>query len=199
MRRQLQAEGLIAVGPGAHVLAVEPDLGVGHGTVEVDEDPLALVAGRNREMLAIPADALPRQLAGVARQIVAEGALDAPVMGNVQRSPRGVIERGRRWGVAAGNPRVLDRLPCRVGEPDLPDARPLALGKLSDPDADEPRCARCEGEPTACRRSWSRSRCRRSARETPSPERSGRSSDLVPGRAEATRRFLPPRRTSGFA
>ena len=92
VRRQLHAEGLIAVRPGSHVLAVEPDFGVGHGTVEVDEDTLALVADRNREMLAVPADALPRQLAGVARKIVAEGALDPPVMGNVKRSPRGVIE-----------------------------------------------------------------------------------------------------------
>ncbi len=93
--RELEAKGLITVGPCSHVLAVKPDLGVGHGTVEVNEDPLSLVGLGNREMLAVPADAFPRQLAGVARKLFAERAFDRPVVRYVELPPGRVIEAGR--------------------------------------------------------------------------------------------------------
>ena len=114
MRRQIKAKSLIAVRPGSHILAVEPDLGVGHGTVEVDEDAPARVARRNSEVLAVPADAFPRQFGSVARKIVAKRALDPPVMGNVQTSPLGVIELGRGRRARCSHTLVPDRPPVGI-------------------------------------------------------------------------------------
>ena len=85
---EVHPKRIIAVRPSADVLAVEPNFGVGHCTVEIDEDSFALFGGRHVEVLSIPTDAFPRKLAGVTGEIAAEWPFDAPIMWNVQLPPR---------------------------------------------------------------------------------------------------------------
>jgi len=59
--------------PAADELPVEPDRRVGHRAIDIQEDAPAGIGGRNGEMLPIPADAPPGQLARVARIFLLEG------------------------------------------------------------------------------------------------------------------------------
>src|SRR5882724_5945682 len=55
--RQVHAPRSIAVRPAADVLAVEPDIRVSHGAVNIQIHAAALVGGGHIEMFAIPGDA----------------------------------------------------------------------------------------------------------------------------------------------
>ena len=54
MGRQVHAPAVVAVGPAAHELAVEPDGCVGHGPIHVEVERLARVTGRDVEGPAVP-------------------------------------------------------------------------------------------------------------------------------------------------
>ena len=105
VRRQVHAPRCVAVRPAAHVMAVDPDRGVRHGAVDVQEQLAARVGRRQREVLAVPAHAPPRQLARLARRGQVERSLDAPVVRQVELAPRGIVEarlRGRHVAGAGG-------------------------------------------------------------------------------------------------
>lgn len=96
----------IAIRMAAGLVAVDPHFGVGHRSVEIQIGPLSLLRGRQRELLAVPADAAPGQFAGQTVEILAEGAFDAPVVRQVQRAPAAVVvggvgRSGRRFGQRA--------------------------------------------------------------------------------------------------
>src|SRR6266513_704774 len=93
VRRQLVAEGAVAVRPLAEVGAVDPDLAIAVHAVEFDEHDLAAVSRGDGERLAIPAHATGQRAARYAgRVLLAELAFDAPVVGQVQRTPGGVVK-----------------------------------------------------------------------------------------------------------
>ncbi len=87
------AEANVTIGAFAEVEAVDPDIGVGHDAVEVDEDAAVGVGGRKGEMLAIPADARGEECARAAGGgIGVEGAFDGPVMRDGDIFPGGIVE-----------------------------------------------------------------------------------------------------------
>ena len=85
------AERDVAVRPFGGFVPVDPDFGVGHGSVEIDIEALALVLGSNVEMFTIPSDTTPRQFGGEALQFGTERSLYAPVVGHIQLAPFAVI------------------------------------------------------------------------------------------------------------
>ena len=106
---QIHAPGSIAVGPAARKMAVDPDGRVSHRAIHVQADAAALVRGGNLKMLAVPADAPPRQLAGFAGILLFERPFDAPIMRQVQQPPLAVVEIA---------PRVRDAAARLAGRPD---------------------------------------------------------------------------------
>ena len=98
IRGKFHAERGVAVGPRAHFLSVEPHFGVGHRPVEVQIEALAAVFGRHLEVLPVPADAFPGQFAGISVKVGAEGALDGPVVRQVEGAPARVVESRRLEG-----------------------------------------------------------------------------------------------------
>src|SRR5204863_5541512 len=94
VRRQLVAERAVAIRPFAEGVPVDPDFAVAIDAVEIDENALPLVGCGHRKCLAVPSDsARQRAAGGTCGVLLAEVALDAPVVGQVQLAPRGVIER----------------------------------------------------------------------------------------------------------
>src|SRR5581483_5543945 len=94
--RELVAETDIAVRPLAQVEAVDPDVAIGHHSVEFDEDPLTGSTCRQGEMLAVPAHAGRQKPAGPASWIfLVEGSFDAPIVRDVDGTPAGVVEFDR--------------------------------------------------------------------------------------------------------
>src|SRR5437867_5340764 len=95
MRRQRIAERAVAVRSLAQVVTVDPDLAVAVHAVEVDERQASTVRHGNRECLAIPTDsAWQRATADAGRMRLTEFSLDAPVVGQVERAPSGIVEGG---------------------------------------------------------------------------------------------------------
>ena len=92
----------VAVRVVAERLAVEVDVGVLEDAVEVDRDALARHRGRQRERLAVPAQAAGEVAGGVA--LAGVGSLgDAPVVGKRELLPAGVVKAGGvRLGVGRG-------------------------------------------------------------------------------------------------
>lgn len=93
IRRQVHAPGAVAVRPTADEVAVEPDRGVGHRTVEIQKQRAAAIAGRDVQALAIPADAPARQPAhATVRPVCQERPGNGPVVRQVHGFPRAVVE-----------------------------------------------------------------------------------------------------------
>ena len=115
-RREVHLPGGVTVGPAADETAVAPHGGVGHGSVDIQAAAAACVGRGHLEVLAVPADAPPRQLARLAGVLLFEGPLDAPVVRQVQRAPATVVEARLRIGDAVarvGRHGVRSR--CRRG------------------------------------------------------------------------------------
>ena len=55
-------------------------------------------------MLAIPADAFPGKLGGVAVKLGTEGTFDGPIVRDIQLCTGGVMKAGRLRTVAGGQP-----------------------------------------------------------------------------------------------
>ena len=90
---QFVAKADVTVGAFAEVVAVNPDVTVGHDTVEVDEDTVLGVLRGDSELLAVPTDAARQVSTAAAGRIIAvEWAFDAPVVRHIQDSPCGVVE-----------------------------------------------------------------------------------------------------------
>ena len=90
----IHAERHVAVVPPSGKPAVDIDLGKGHHSVEIEvHAPLAVGLAR-REGLAIPAHALPGELARVAIGCGIERAGDRPIVRQMDGLPRRVVEVG---------------------------------------------------------------------------------------------------------
>ena len=87
-------EGGISVRPAAHELAVEPDRGVGHGAVDVEEDIFGLDLRGTVKMFSVPSHAPPGQFAGIAGIFLLERSFYSPVVRQVQLPPLAVVEVG---------------------------------------------------------------------------------------------------------
>ena len=93
--REVVAEGDVSVGTGAQLVAVEVDGAVHVHAVEVYVEAQALVGLVGGEGLAIPAHASGQCASARARGVLAgEVALDGPVVGQVEATPRGVVVGG---------------------------------------------------------------------------------------------------------
>ncbi len=116
---QVDREAGVAVRVAGDLLAVEEDDGVHVDAVELERDGLARVRAREREGLAVPAQAA-LEVAGVAgRALRRRVELDAPVVRQVDGAPRPVVVAGI-GGVRVGAGRVGHVV--GVGEGELPAA-----------------------------------------------------------------------------
>src|ERR1019366_7378688 len=107
-RREIVREGDEAVGALAQILAVDPHFAVLIDAVELDDDDAVVVGLGHAEALAIPADAGRKAPLGFL--LLAVGALDAPIVGQVDGAPGGIGELG-----LLGAGRVsLEELPTEV-------------------------------------------------------------------------------------
>src|SRR2546423_7097562 len=74
-------------------MSIDPDIAVGHHTVEVDEDALVACVGWKREMLAVPSDACVQKPAGAALGgVFVKRLIDRPIVRHIDRLPFRVIE-----------------------------------------------------------------------------------------------------------
>ena len=95
MRREVVFKTDVAEGPVPQKLAVDPDIAVLIDAVELHQHLLSLPVLRRGEGPAIPADARRQRAAGAARRVALRvRPFDAPVVGQVQFAPAGVIEGG---------------------------------------------------------------------------------------------------------
>ena len=103
-------------------MPVAPDGGVGHCPVNVQEDLLALIGSRQREMLAIPCRSEIRQLPGYPWKLLLERAFDGPVMGEIERAPSLIVEI--RLGIGDARARLGS-----LGTRDWPGAKSIGRGE----------------------------------------------------------------------
>jgi hypothetical protein len=104
-------EADVAMRAMANVHAIDPDIAVVIDAVELDGDFLIAIRRRQPEMLAIPPDAVRRpSVRSAARRVLAERALDAPVVRQLELSPARIVER-RSLRVADV---ALEKLPVEV-------------------------------------------------------------------------------------
>src|SRR6185312_4690342 len=83
----------VTVGTMAEVKAVDPDIAVGHHAVELHGHAVVGSAGREGEMLSIPADAAGKVSARAAGFVgPGKRAFDAPIVRDVQFAPGGIVE-----------------------------------------------------------------------------------------------------------
>ena len=124
-RREVEPERGVAVGPAADELAVAPDDRVSHRAVDVEVGTAVLGGvGGEREVLAVPADALPGKLAGLAGELLLEGTGDRPIVREVELLPSVVIE----GGLGAGH--VVAEVVGHAGDGDgVPGEETLAGGQ----------------------------------------------------------------------
>ena len=100
VRREVVVEADVAVGSMAEEFAVAVDVGVGHDAVEGDVGAFGGVDLCNGEVMAIPADAGREETSGgAAGGVFFDGAGDAPVVGEVDGLPCGVVVV---WGLGVG-------------------------------------------------------------------------------------------------
>ncbi len=98
VRGEVVVEADVAVGAVAEEFAVAVDVGVGHDAVEGDVGALGGVEFWQRERVAIPGDAGGEEASGCAAWgVFFDGAGDAPVVGEGDGLPCGVVE-GREIG-----------------------------------------------------------------------------------------------------
>ena len=90
--RQVDAPRRVSVRPAADELAVEPDRSVRHRAVDVEKEGTPRVGRWNVERLAVPADAVERQTARVAATFGGKRPLDPPVVRQIDRAPRAIVE-----------------------------------------------------------------------------------------------------------
>src|SRR5208337_2452838 len=88
---QVHTPGSVTVRPAANELAIQPNCGVGHGTIHIQENGFTRVLGRNAQLLPIPAHARTGQTAHSTATLGSEGALDRPVVRQVYLAPRAVV------------------------------------------------------------------------------------------------------------
>lgn len=93
-RGDVYPERGVAVGMSASQPAVDPHLGVGHGSVEVQVEFLSQQVLADMEVLAVPADGAPGQLGRIPFQLGSERPFHAPVVGQVERTPMAVVVTG---------------------------------------------------------------------------------------------------------
>ena len=121
--REVDREAGVAVGVAGHLLAVEEDDRVHVDAVELERDALVRGRAREREGLAVPAEAA-LEVAGVAGRPRGRGVeLDAPVVREVDAAPRAVVI-ARVGGVGVGAGGVGDVR--AVDERELPPAVEVA-------------------------------------------------------------------------
>src|ERR1017187_6416851 len=95
----------------AQVKAVDPNVAVGHHSVERDIDTTMRVLHRKRERLAIPGDPGRKEgSGGAARIALIDGAGDAPVMRKGDRFPSRIVQSGP-FGASCF---PLNKLPLRI-------------------------------------------------------------------------------------
>src|SRR5262245_13808602 len=83
----------VAEGALAEPVTVDPDFAIGHDAIEPDVYPAIPLVGRQRKMLAIPADAGRQKSAGAAGwRFLIEGSLDTPIVRDFKGAPFRVIE-----------------------------------------------------------------------------------------------------------
>src|SRR5258708_6135038 len=92
IRRQIQTERSVAKRPAANKLPIEPNRRIRHRAVDIQINTLAAIRCRDWEMLSIPRNSHPGELAGFTRQLLLEWALYAPVVGKVELTPRMVVK-----------------------------------------------------------------------------------------------------------
>ena len=92
VRRQVHAPRGIAVGPAAGELAVDPDGGVRHRAVDVEEDLAPGVGRMDVDGSPVPADTVERQPSSPAAARRGERPFDTPVVRQVERAPCAVVE-----------------------------------------------------------------------------------------------------------
>ncbi len=118
---QIVAEADVSVRTMAKMEAVNPDVAIGHDTIKLEEhSPPRIIFGQVK-VLAIPADAVRQEATGPAGAIgFREWPLDAPVVRDIYRAPRRVVEGGlfRPLSVALQEPPTgiewdCDALPVR--------------------------------------------------------------------------------------
>jgi hypothetical protein len=123
MRCEVHGKPDVSVRPSAELLPVQPYPRVRHGAIELKRDAAALDAGRQREMLAVPAHAEVRQPAGVRVVAAIERTLDRPVMGQIERAPTRVGIVGALGAIArvpVEEPALAKADPPRVVDVDRP-------------------------------------------------------------------------------
>ena len=82
------AESDVAVGALAEVVAVDPDVAVGHDAVELDEDAAVGVGDGDGEVFAIPADTVGEVGSALSGRVgLGERAFDGPVVGDAEGAP----------------------------------------------------------------------------------------------------------------
>src|ERR1051326_6186673 len=79
-------------------MSVEPDCRVGHGAIDIQIELFSLFIRGYFEMLSIPGDAAPFELAGFAWIVLIEGAFDPPIVRQVQLPPIAIIKIALRIG-----------------------------------------------------------------------------------------------------
>ena len=95
VRREVVVEADVAVGAVAEKFSVAVDVGVGHDAVKGDVSAFRRVEFWQRERMTVPGDAGGEEAAGCARgRVLAYGTGDAPVVGEGDGLPLGIIEGG---------------------------------------------------------------------------------------------------------
>ena len=118
MARQVVEEAYKAVGAMAEVKAVDPNVAIGHDSVEHDIDAAMGIFRGQRKGLAIPGDpGWEKGSSRAAEVVLVNGAGDAPVMRQGDTAPGGIVEGDLcRVGLIA-----LEKLPLRIEIDDSAD------------------------------------------------------------------------------
>ena len=93
MISQFVTKAHVAIRTLAEMKAINPNVAVGHHSVEVDKYSFVLRVGGEGEVLAIPANTGGKEAAGTASRIVlVEWTLNAPIVWHVEFASRRVVE-----------------------------------------------------------------------------------------------------------
>ena len=79
---------------GHNSLPVDPDRRVRHGSFYFQRKLLPFIRGRNRDLLAVPADSRTRQPAHASAASGLERPLDRPIVRQIQLLPAAIVEPG---------------------------------------------------------------------------------------------------------
>ena len=94
-------------------MPIQPNRRVSHRSIDIQENSPPLVRRRNSQVLPIPSDAPPRQLASIAGILLLERPFNSPVMRQVEQSPLPVIKAALRERYAPA--RIALRLGLELG------------------------------------------------------------------------------------